>query len=925
MAENGDKGTMISIDEAARKKFEADWQQSNSLSIKEYLPPEGNETYIGTLEELVCIDLEFRWRRQSTGGTSQGATVTTDEAIVATRVEDYLREFPELDDPDIVQRLVEQEIYVRVNSGFVVEPSEYRSRFPSLTLDDSMFSSDAADGGAKSSTVSVQSISFPKQFGDYVLTGELGRGGMGAVYRARQPAAGREVAIKIADVSAMSAGMRNVVCSRFEKETHAAASLLHDHVVPIYDVGMIDGQPYYAMRLVEGGDLGAMSKEEPLESARAARYMHGIAEGIAKAHDRGMLHRDIKPQNILVDQTTDRAMITDFGLARFMEEDSGMTQTGQVLGTPSYMPPEQIRDSSNIDSRADVYSLGGTLYQLVTGRPPFKAADMQETLRQVTAEEPVSPRRLNPGVDRDLDTICLKCLEKEPEGRYQSAVEFAQDLDRYLAGQPILARPAGPAKRLFKWCRRNQRLAAALALAVVGLLSTAIVAFVGWRVTQNKNAHLAKNHQVTTESWDELYLQVSDEPLLSSPGLEHVRQRFMQRALDYYQQLIVLNEDVPSLKADQAFALAAVGTMGLQVDKPLDEVELALKNSLKMIDALSDEERAQARILKAHSNALNGLAQVSNHRGNLDEALEYFRKTETIRQQWVDGFPNDREAKRKLANAIMNQGIVLRVLGKLPEAEAKALDAQKIRYAMIDQQSDEGPVSMRLKRDMAKAEFNLAMLELSHGNRAEMVLRLKSARSLFGEIAEAERVDVRLWREYANVRLTEADLTTDHNASAAAKLTATELINEALSDLFSLFQISHGQPTFRLTLLQLYQYGIDALVSQDNLVQAEDQFRRAQEMLRSFEKDVSQLDGKASNAAYRVVQLHHLKHDALLTVGFEKPKAALEVLDSTINEFESQRDLVESDGLLLGELQRLHSIREDLRLQLNKLEAAKNE
>ena len=304
-----------------------------------------------------------------------------------------------------------------------------------------------------------------RYFGDYELEGEIARGGMGVIHRARQLSLGRLVAIKL-----MSAGefARPEVVQRFRTEAMAAAKLQHPNIVAIHEVGEHAGLQYFSMDLVEGPNLAAQLAGQPLPARRAAQLLKTLADAIQYAHDRGILHRDLKPSNVLID-AFGSPRITDFGLAKDITADSDLTVTGQVLGTPGYLPPEQADPSRGpLGPTADVYSLGAILYFTLTGRPPFVGGNVHETIRQVLNDDPVAPRLLNSGVPRDLETICLKCLERDPQRRYPTASELSADLKRFLDGLPINARPISQFGRFTRWCRRRP------ALAVVWVLVAAL-------------------------------------------------------------------------------------------------------------------------------------------------------------------------------------------------------------------------------------------------------------------------------------------------------------------------------------------------------------------------------------------------------------------------------------------------------------------
>lgn len=302
-----------------------------------------------------------------------------------------------------------------------------------------------------------------KPFGDYDLLREIARGGMGVVYQARHRKLQRVVALKMI-LSGQFASPEDV--QRFSAEAQAAANLDHPGIVPIYEVGEHDGRHYYAMGYVHGRSLAVELADGPMEPTKAAELAEKIAEAVQYAHDHGVVHRDLKPANVLLDEEH-QPRITDFGLAKQLAQDSHLTASGQVLGTPSYMPPEQASgDLARIGPLSDVYSIGAILYAQLTGRPPFFAASSVDTLRQVLEREPVSPKALNPKIPTDLDTICLKCLQKEPARRYASARDLAADLSRFLHGEPVLARPVSALDRALKWARRRPALAALWGLVI---------------------------------------------------------------------------------------------------------------------------------------------------------------------------------------------------------------------------------------------------------------------------------------------------------------------------------------------------------------------------------------------------------------------------------------------------------------------------
>lgn len=315
-------------------------------------------------------------------------------------------------------------------------------------------------------------------FGDYELLEKVGEGGMGVVFKARQKSLDRIVAVKMLRLGPHAAPE---FVKRFRAEAIAAGSLQHPHIVAIHEVGSYQGQHFFVMDYVEGQSLARLIGNHPVPARQAAQYVRTIAEAVHYAHERGLLHRDLKPANVLVD-AQNQVRVMDFGLARRLEGDSELTLTGQVLGSPHYMPPEQAAGKrGRVSRRTDVYGLGAILYHLLSGRPPFVGEELADMLQHVLNSEPVSPRLLNPAVPRDLETICLKCLEKEPARRYPTASALADELGRFLQDQPIEARPVGRLEKLWRWCRRQPVRAALIAALVMALLLGAFGVLWQWQ------------------------------------------------------------------------------------------------------------------------------------------------------------------------------------------------------------------------------------------------------------------------------------------------------------------------------------------------------------------------------------------------------------------------------------------------------------
>jgi len=730
------------IDQTLCQRFEQAWVEQQPRSIATCLPPEDCESYLPTLLELVGIDLEFQWKHHLRKTSANETTLAADELADPPLVEDYLREFSHLNRPELLLQLLQQEFWVRAR--FAKEPAfdEYQKRFPDLEINGACLAETdlALTVGSREEIEHARSGDEREpqlgSFGEYELLEEIGRGGMGVVFRARHRNIKRIVALKVIRAKPIIPAKQarlTVELERFKTEASITANLEHDHIVTVYDVGEHRGYAYYTMSFVDGPSLMDVVSGGPLDCQRAAAYVLSASRAVHEAHQAGILHRDIKPHNLMLHRSTDRVLVADFGLAKLLESGPELTKAGEVMGTPSYMSPEQAVDSSKVSQTSDVYSLGATLYHLIAARPPFQAATPIETLRQVIQQTPVSPKSLNPEIDRDLQTICQKCLRKEPEKRYATCAELADDLQRYLEDRPILARPVGVPERVARWCRRNPLISAAVFSAAACLLLALGSLVYGYvTVTDALDESLA-SHRESRKTIDYFFTQVSENVLLDRPGMQPLREDLLRHALEHYQRLLAQRSADQRTFTEFGMAHYRVGCICTELGM-INDAASAFEKAMAIQQKLRIQRPEETDNIRKLARTLNAMGGLYGQQKAWQKAATAFQQSKDFRETLItNAMPADPASvddQRMYANSLMNLGVIARAQGNSEAASQYFSDATTMRDALLEHH-----VSNReLLRDSAMGFFNLANYAQDENDLGESIRYLDEAIPIFEQL-----------------------------------------------------------------------------------------------------------------------------------------------------------------------------------------------
>ncbi len=566
--------------------------------------------------------------------------------------------------------------------------------------------------------------------GPYRVERLLGSGGMGVVYLARHEQLGRLVAVKLI---ARRDGLDQLRRSRFRREAELISGVGHPNVVTLYDIGDWDGVPYFAMEYIAAGTLAERLKQGPLSPRLAANWVEQIARGVAAAHAVGVIHRDLKPANVLLSSNglggETIPKVTDFGLARRLDDPQGHTRPGELLGTPSYMAPEQI-DPSKVSPAADVYALGAILYETLTGRPPFLGASPLDTLDQARSLDPVPPSRLQPGVSRGLQAITLKCLEKDPARRYASAEALADDLRRWLTGQPILARPDGIGERVWKWARQKPAIAVLVVGSMVGVAILLVVAGLYERSLRQALAQATvegqradENYKKARKTLKNILQRTRDRRWNEVPRLQQLKREQVEDALAFFEQIAQQWGDSLQVREDISWAILEMGKVHYSLGRSAQANE-ALLRADQLTKALLDEYPEQDSIRLLRADVLLSLGALVH--GFTPQSASILQESASLLEELLRDRPGLHEARSGLANVLITLGGVYVQLGRFADAQRCLPRA----IELYDELLQEEPKNDTYRMARAKARVNLAA-SYRQSKRGELLRREN-------DLAEAE-------------------------------------------------------------------------------------------------------------------------------------------------------------------------------------------
>jgi tetratricopeptide (TPR) repeat protein len=717
----------------------------------------------------------------------------------------------------------------------------------------------------------------------YEILGELGRGGMGVVYKARQVALDRPVALKVI-LGAAHAGPDQL--ARFRAEATAAARLQHPNIVQVFEVGDHAGSPFFSLELVEGGTLADQLHGEPQPPRAAAELVRTLARAVEHAHTRGVVHRDLKPANVLMasggreppDRDTlggsrpplaEALKIADFGLAKQQANDSRLTQSGAIIGTPSYMAPEQAAgEGAMVGPAADVYALGAILYECLTGRPPFRAATIVDTVYQVRHDDPIPPSRLQPKLPRDLETVCLKCLAKKPEQRYPSAAALADDLDRFLNGEPVRARPTSAVVKGWKWARRHPARAVVLFILAVPLPALLAVMSFLWADARSARKAAEEDRAAAIEArnrtdrereraqgylhnalgtMEKVIDRVGDGPLARIPQAQEERAAILNDALAFYESLLRLDSTDPTVRFETAQAYHLVARLSSLAGR-VDQSEASSRHAIELLTALIAEhaDRPEYRDELAKNQMFLGHARVL--RADYDHGLEAYRQASVTIAALAAEFPDVPAYRATAAECQRSLGYYF--MANTPaEAETYFREAVRLADGVYAAQPDVANRALLASTLGAYGQYLVIVRRLPDGekplNRAIALIDPKTGPPPTGGHARLNFDEARLSTRYARAALC---------AMTGREREGESLAREAIRDYEALVASQPRAFPYRIQTVQAYSL-LSRLVAADKRpAEAAKALARAIEIIDGVFREYPEWNDPAKGAWLRPVR-----------------------------------------------------------------------